>query len=114
MNTRRVTVGVVVQYIVLTLVFILLAGPLVWELSLAIKRLPSFRRKEQPPQGFFGKGRSAWCAGQNERGKDGAQAWERLHLPSPVGCTSVTSRKVIQSIPQSACSCAMGLPSPAP
>lgn len=37
MNTRRVTVGVVVQYIVLTLVFILLAGPLVWELSLAIK-----------------------------------------------------------------------------
>lgn len=37
MNTRRVTVGVVVQYIVLTLVFILLAGPLVWELSLAVK-----------------------------------------------------------------------------
>lgn len=37
MNTRRVTVGAVVQYIVLTLVFILLAGPLVWELSLAVK-----------------------------------------------------------------------------
>lgn len=34
---KRFTVGNVIKYIVLTLVFILLAGPLVWEVSLAFK-----------------------------------------------------------------------------
>lgn len=37
MTRRRFTVGTVIQYIVLVLVFILLAGPLVWEISLAFK-----------------------------------------------------------------------------
>ena len=37
MNRKRFSVGVAVQYVVLTLVFVMLAGPLVWELSLAVK-----------------------------------------------------------------------------
>lgn len=37
MNKRRITLGAVIKYVVLVLVFILLAGPLVWELALSFK-----------------------------------------------------------------------------
>lgn len=36
-NTHRVRIGTIVQYCILVLVFILLAGPLVWEIALAFK-----------------------------------------------------------------------------
>lgn len=36
-NTHKVTVGKVVQYLILILMFLLLVGPFVWELSLSFK-----------------------------------------------------------------------------
>ena len=36
-NHRRITVGKVIQYIILVLVFVLLVGPFVWEISLSLK-----------------------------------------------------------------------------